>query len=419
MSDANRTSAEIERDIQREREELQSTLNEIRDRYSVEAMARQAGRALQDHGGDIGRSVMRQVKENPVPLALTAIGIAWMMSGRSGRVPEWHSANRRYSAYDERYGAYGNDDRHDGGVGRDYRDYGYPEGADLLGADADSGGWEAGYRTDRTPSTGATSAHAGASGSHRSASERLREAREAASERWETTLEGAEQRWRGARSRSSSAWRSGRHSVASGWSGVRDAILGGWRSASHASGSYARGARASASELRDRLHEGTAEMSEEARKRVVAARQAAHDAQVKLEEAWERSSRQAGEMFESQPLVAGALALAAGAALGSLLPRTAMEDEAMGDESDRLFEEANRIYREERGKVARVAKAAADEASAVVREKRGEYSQAASEQARHAADDLREAVDRVSDRARKEAGKEHLGEDLGGGSRSQ
>ena len=46
MTNDDRSTAEIERDIERERAELQDTLHEIRDRYSVEAIAKQVGRQL-------------------------------------------------------------------------------------------------------------------------------------------------------------------------------------------------------------------------------------------------------------------------------------------------------------------------------------------------------------------------------------
>ncbi len=85
MTNDDRSSAEIERDIEREREELQDTLQEIRDRYSVEAITRQVGRYVQENGGDIGRSVMEQVKANPIPLALTGIGLVWLMAGGGTR----------------------------------------------------------------------------------------------------------------------------------------------------------------------------------------------------------------------------------------------------------------------------------------------------------------------------------------------
>jgi hypothetical protein len=73
--------------------------------------------------------------------------------------------------------------------------------------------------------------------------------------------------------------------------------------------------------------------------------------------------------FDRQPLAAGALAFAAGAAIAAALPRTQMEDDYFGERSDQFLEDAERLFEEERAKLGRVAKATADEAKAVMSEK--------------------------------------------------
>lgn len=391
MNEENRTPEEIERDIERERAELQATLNEIKNRYSFEALARQAGQSLSEHGGDIARSALRQAKDNPVPLALTAIGLLWLMSGRSGRVPSWRPHHER-----DHYSGYRSAD--DGYFSRGSYDDGIPEGAAPYGSDGDSGRWPDGWRTDRGPI---------ASGDYSDDDhDRLQKARESAMERWETSLHG------GHDSHSSSYWRSGRRMAGRGFRSMGSMLTGGWR---RAGGAYS-GARASAAELAERLQEGTHDLSEDARRRVVAARQAAYDAQVKLEEAWSRSAHEASEFFEARPLVAGALAVAAGAAVASMLPRTDLEDETMGRESDRLFDEANRIFREERRKASKVVRAAADEAASVMREKRDEAGELLDREAGAAAGEVRSAANRIVGKAVDEADKQGLGKSLGAGS---
>ena len=79
----NRTPDEIERDIERERSQLGRTVDELQDRLSPEGILREVGRGLSDHGQDIGEAVTQSVKRNPVALALTGIGLAWLVSGRS------------------------------------------------------------------------------------------------------------------------------------------------------------------------------------------------------------------------------------------------------------------------------------------------------------------------------------------------
>jgi hypothetical protein len=56
-----------------------------------------------------------------------------------------------------------------------------------------------------------------------------------------------------------------------------------------------------------------------------------------------RLSRDAMHMLEEQPLVMGALAFAAGAALGAVVPHTRQEDELMGEAADEVKHKAGEI----------------------------------------------------------------------------
>ena len=67
---------EIESDIERERAALGSTLDDLQERFSLDAIVRQIGEGLKDNGADIGRSVSRSVKDNPLALTLTGVGLA-------------------------------------------------------------------------------------------------------------------------------------------------------------------------------------------------------------------------------------------------------------------------------------------------------------------------------------------------------
>ena len=131
-------------------------------------------------------------------------------------------------------------------------------------------------------------------------------------------------------------------------------------------------------------------MSEAARERVIAAREAALEAYHSAEESarrnWRRGSRAAGDFFEEQPLVAGAIAVAVGAAIASALPRTRYEDEHLGKYRDDLMDEAERVYREESEKVRHVAEAAVGEARNIAHE--------TADKVRDAAEKVREDVDK-------------------------
>jgi hypothetical protein len=164
-------------------------------------------------------------------------------------------------------------------------------------------------------------------------------------------------------------------------------------------------ARSRLNAMRERLSHGTEDLTEEGRRRVLAARERAVEARHQMARQWDRQSRAAMGAYDRQPLAAGALAFAAGAAIAAALPRTRMEDEYFGDQSDRLMEEAERIFQEERAKLGRVAEATADEAKAVMREKAEE----AKEGVKSVETQAREAADRVAQKAKDEAEKQNLG----------
>ena len=92
-------------------------------------------------------------------------------------------------------------------------------------------------------------------------------------------------------------------------------------------------------------------LSESARKRVVKAREQAVAAQEQIEESASYYARKAAEGMRSQPLLAGALAAAAGSVLAAMLPGSDQEDRLFGAKRDELLAEADRVYREELAKL--------------------------------------------------------------------
>jgi len=391
MTNDDRSSAEIERDIEREREELQDTLQEIRDRYSVESITRQVGRYVQDNGGDIGRSVMEQVKANPIPLALTGIGLVWLMAGGgSSRGGSDYSNRDRFAGFRSR-GMSGSD--------YDYRrnEFGpesYDEEQDWSSYDFDEDDEE--WASQGEGRSGWSSVKSGM----RSMAHKVGDMASGMGEKASDMASGMKSGM-GMGSGSGSGSRYG-YDEGEGW----------YASRSRRARRGMRGMRASASELMSRMHEGTQDMTEEARQRVIAAREAAYNAQRQVEDMMRRGQREMADMFSSQPLVVGALAMAAGAAIGGLLPRTDMEDAAMGDERDRLFDEAERIYRQEREKAGAVLGAATSAATEVLREARDEITAQGEggESAMESVAQKTKAASKVVERTRAEAEKQGLGE---------
>lgn len=141
-----------------------------------------------------------------------------------------------------------------------------------------------------------------------------------------------------------------------------------WRS--RAKYAYGRlGDMPSAAQLRERFSEGTETMSEAARERVLRARSKVISAQEKLEAQAKKGGDDMMRFAKDDPLLAGALVFAAGAALGALLPRSSVEDDYLGEHRDRVLDRADQIFREETAKLKAVAAAAASEGRAAAEEK--------------------------------------------------
>lgn len=356
MKAEHRTPEEIERDIERDRARMTDHMRSLQDQFSLDGAIRSVSNQLRQHGGDLGESVSRTVRDNPAALALTGIGLAWLIFGGGNSSKDKYEYGRRtnVSTADPRLqrGPYGRLETRD----MEYRGAPVPEWAD---DDEDF--------SSRMSEKG-REAQLRAQGAAQRAGEKMGEARAAAES-----------------------------------------------SASRASGRMAEGRDAAmqrARELRQRLSRGTEHMSEEARARVVAAREAAVTARRRASRMMAESSEQASEFFERQPLVAGALAAALGAAIGGALPRTRKEDELMGIHSDWLMDEAERIYHEESAKAAEVVEAATDEAKKIAQEKKSEMDNAAPGEksaADAAADEAKSAGKRVADAASQKAKEKDVG----------
>jgi hypothetical protein len=106
-------------------------------------------------------------------------------------------------------------------------------------------------------------------------------------------------------------------------------------------------------------------------------------------------------LIEDQPLVAGAIAMALGAAVGGALPRSRAEDRMFGEQSDRALETVRTLAKEQGAKVQATAGAVVDEALNLAGEASAELAaklpsgeeivDAAEGKVREAANRLREA----------------------------
>ncbi|MGR3512107.1 MAG: DUF3618 domain-containing protein [Paracoccaceae bacterium] len=356
MTSDDRSPAEIEREIEEEREELTANIDALQDKFSIDTLVRQIGDQFREHGGDMGRSIANQVKANPIPLALTGIGLAWLMVGNSGNTPSRGS---------------GAEDRFRQRQLTEGRPYVPPVRRVSTATSAGGPAW-ARDDDDYAAMTHGDMTPAGSGEDNVSI---------------------------------------GDHAASVG-SSARDRIS----SAASKASEHMSAARSSASEqmktARERLSQGTENLSEAGRDRVIAAREKAVEMRRKAAETSQRHMGTARDFYDDQPLVVGALALAIGAAMGGALPRTKTEDDLMGRQSDDLIAEAERVFQEEKEKAQRVASAVGEEAKNIADEtKREADANAPKDQSavEAAAEKAESAAQRVADTARSEAQKEGLG----------
>ena len=393
MSD--KSPDEIEREIEAERGELARSLDALQNRFSPEAMVETAAGLFREHGGAFADGAVRQAKANPIALALTGVGLAWLIAGPS----------RPTAGTYDRWGA-----THDVESFRDT--YGRP---DEVGTDDETGTVTPGdrlpaSRTRLEPATHTPKvayddrAYEPVHGFRRGPDEmggfddRLARA---TGDRHDPTL----------RDRITGAARSARDSLSSAGRRIGGAVpsLGGGRD--HPS--YMRDYDDSSEQsFIDRLKEGTEHMTDAARDRVIAARQAAYNAQRNLDQHARAYASQGRDAYGEHPLIGGLLAFGLGAAIGAALPRTRQEDAYVGSYRDRALEEAERIYHAEVGKLQEVARAAAEEAKAVASETLSnvkEGTPTGEEAVDRAEGAAKSAAARVKGAAEDEAEKQNLG----------
>lgn len=378
MANDHRTPNEIEREIERDRADLVRTINTLQDRFSPETLVAEAVRTARTHGGDLGHAVSESAKQNPVGLAITGIGLAWMIFGRSyadrpatSRAPAEPAFRRRPTQPPSAAGAYPDWYIEEEEDVAEY--YGYPIGAraNVPGDDGDAD--DGPYMTDRARSGASAAAGSVSSGAGKVAG----------------------------------GVSSGAGKVAGGVSAAGSSVADGAASVRDGAAAAAHSGAESARRMRERLAHGTEALGTEARERVIAARRRAVLARQKMSESagrnWKAGRETAVGMFEDNPLIAGALAIAAGAALAAALPSTRKEDELFGGYSDDLMDEAERVYLEELDKAERVGRAALDETRKIVEEKGAEADAAASGVADAVKDEVSEAGKRIKSAAEKEA----------------
>lgn len=84
--DMHRDPAELEREADRARSDLEHTLQDLERVFSPGQILDQVLQMVKRNGGEFGRNLSTQVKNNPVPVLLTGIGVTWLAAA-SDRPP--------------------------------------------------------------------------------------------------------------------------------------------------------------------------------------------------------------------------------------------------------------------------------------------------------------------------------------------
>ncbi|MDU8944626.1 DUF3618 domain-containing protein [Ovoidimarina sediminis] len=291
---------EIEREIAAERSALETSIEALQAQFSTEALVEQASGMIKTHGSEIAQSVARTARENPAALALTGIGLVWLLAGKSEDKPE---RNGSVAAYDTR-----------------------------------SRPTATGFRAEPIPPS-----------------------------EFEERIVAAEATMK-SDARPDPAIAGGTAHHLKETQSMTDTYYGSRASVETGDQDFRTRAYAKAADLRRRIDEGTTDMTDAARERVRQAREAAITAQEAVERHARGAARTVRRSSQDNPLLFGALTFAAGALLAASLPRTSTEDRALGTHRDRLFDEADRVFREEADRMKAAAKTAIDEGKTAAKE---------------------------------------------------
>jgi ElaB/YqjD/DUF883 family membrane-anchored ribosome-binding protein len=317
-----RRPEEIESDLARTRTELSSTIDAIQSKLTPGQLMDQAfGYARTSLPADFGANLGNAVRDNPLPVALIGVGIAWL--AMKGQNADGRARIRRQAAdYDREY--YGLDAGldYDGGYGGDYVD-GLGEGG----------------------------------------------SRDAAMRR--------------TASRASGAAHDMKDRVSGAAHDMKDRVSGAAHEFGEKASETGRSLKDKASDVGHRLSERASEwtgrageMTHDARERMHAttdgARARIGELGHRSQQRYARARDSVGHVLEEQPLVLGAIGVAIGAMLGAALPATRREDEWMGHTRDDLVEGAMDTAREQvdhlKDSAQRVAHAAEQEVERVSEE---------------------------------------------------
>ncbi len=290
MDSNSKSSAQLEREVEAQRQRIEGRIGEIRERLTPGQLVDELLSYTGNNGKAFASNLGQTVANNPLPTALLGVSLVWLMTGQGPKLTAQHHALREPRT-EYPYATVS------GGLRR------VGHGAD------DSGRWHSEFED----STGRRfKAEANELG-HRAG-----EFVDDAGRKFGGFIDDAGHRVQDFRDEAGN-----RLDEAMGW-------------ASHA----LHDAKESIAKTLDKVSDGAHHLGDGAQHQL------------------EKTNRMVQDLFERQPLVAGALAFAAGAALGATLPHTEQEDRAVGKLADKVkhkaAETASEVYADGKARAAEV-----------------------------------------------------------------
>lgn len=368
MMNESRNPEQIERELEETRTSVDKTISALQDKVSPGQMIDETiGYLSKSSGGpkEYFANLGETLKENPVPTALIAMGLGWLMVSSSGN----RSAN--FKGY--------------------YRQPSKPY--DELTSDQVYIPPEARYSSEPSSSRGGVRISEKVRGHGARISERAGSAKNSVRDSARSGAASARDSARSGATSAKDSVRSGAASVRSGAASVKDSLRSGAAEVKHRIGETMGNVRESLHHGGERTRYRMRDMSYGARRR---GRRMGDRGQYRFRQA--QSGYQS--MLDEQPLILGALGIAAGVAIGYALPPTRREDEYLGETRDQLLQhakETGQAYGEKTQRVAQSAMAGAKQEA--------ENQNLTPQSGREVVNDMQSKLESVAESA-KEAAKE-------------
>ena len=351
-----RSAETLAREIDAERRNVSQTIEALQEKFTIGNIVEESWDRYGPQVNEVGRNLVQAVARNPLPVAVTAAGLAWMLASIGQDLLQDQDDDLPRpdgDLYKEDFVAIRSDSPESGKA-----DSGRPGARRPYGTASITGYYEPRHSIKDRVTGAAGDAYQAASDAGKSAAAGAREAAHSAMDQAGDAAEGIGGRLRQA---------------ADTVKDYAESAIETGRDAAHSIGDTAR-------EARDRVS------------------RRAHGAADRAGQYRRQGRRQAEVMMRDHPLLLGAAAFAIGAGIACTLPRSRVEDEYFGEYSDRAWEMA----KDEAEKARRVAGAVADEARDIASE---EY-EAVKDEVRSRGHDLRQDLSDAASHLRDRAGDE-------------